>query len=119
MHNAGTVWVHHQCGLWSSEVFIDETNSQLVNLAQAVHRGRRTDCTHCCQQGATLKCFHRECCMEFHLSCARCPGCILLSEAYTILLPRSCSVSCDTLRAVPPASTLSKTNSSRPTWLEG
>lgn len=31
MHNAGTVWVHHQCGLWSSEVFIDETNSQLVS----------------------------------------------------------------------------------------
>lgn len=29
----GIVWIHRQCGLWSSEVYTDESSSELVSHA--------------------------------------------------------------------------------------
>ncbi|XP_059205584.1 histone-lysine N-methyltransferase 2B isoform X2 [Centropristis striata] len=67
-------WAHINCGLWSAEVY--EDNSALMQVHSAVSRGRHLRCDRCGQSGATVGCCLSTCQSNFHFMCARAANCV-------------------------------------------
>ncbi|XP_019745509.1 nucleolar and coiled-body phosphoprotein 1-like isoform X2 [Hippocampus comes] len=76
--DAGERWVHSDCSVWSSRVFLVRGN--LYGLQEAEQLARHTICCWCHQSGAIMGCSHKGCTEYFHYACARPAGCVLNEE---------------------------------------
>lgn len=66
------VWVHEDCVVWSSGVYI--IGARIVGLDTAVWSSTRYKCSICSKNGAMISCLQRGCAEKAHISCARTQG---------------------------------------------
>lgn len=66
------VWVHEDCVVWSSGVYI--IGARIVGLDTAVWSSTRYKCSICSKNGAMISCLQRGCVEKAHISCARTQG---------------------------------------------
>jgi histone-lysine N-methyltransferase MLL3 len=69
------IWVHASCALWSSEVYESVDDGTIHNMEKARARGGQLKCFGCGRPGATLGCFNKSCCRNYHMPCAKACGC--------------------------------------------
>lgn len=83
-------WVHLNCALWSDGVY-EMTNGALMNLDAALQQSLISNCVHCNNTGATVKCFKNRCSNIYHLKCAIAANCMFYknkvfgAQFYTLL----------------------------------
>ncbi|XP_051905459.1 uncharacterized protein LOC127590075 [Hippocampus zosterae] len=82
----GERWVHSDCSVWSSRVFLVRGN--LYGLQEAEQLARHTICCWCHQSGAIMGCSHKGCTEYFHYACARPAGCVLNEENLSLRCSR-------------------------------
>ncbi|XP_028841369.1 transcription factor 20 isoform X2 [Denticeps clupeoides] len=75
-------WVHEDCGVWSTGVFL--VKGRLYGLEEAVRLGRETACTGCHRAGATLGCFFKGCHSKYHYACALQSDCSMNEENFSM-----------------------------------
>lgn len=63
------VWVHEDCVVWSSGVYM--IGARIVGLDAAVWSCSRHKCSICQQYGAIVTCLERGCKIEAHVPCAK------------------------------------------------
>ena len=68
-------WVHLNCALWSEDVY-ETVNGALMNVETALKQSSTLSCTHCNQNGASVRCFKPRCTNVYHLSCAVKDNCV-------------------------------------------
>ncbi|XP_077415435.1 uncharacterized protein LOC144044726 [Vanacampus margaritifer] len=68
-------WVHSDCSVWSSRVFLVRGN--MYGLEEAEQLARDTMCCWCHQSGAIMGCSRKGCTQYFHYACALSSGCVL------------------------------------------
>ncbi|KAK8388323.1 hypothetical protein O3P69_020366 [Scylla paramamosain] len=67
-------WIHLNCALWAEDVY-ETMNGALMNVEAAVKKVASSECEHCQQPGASVKCFKVRCSKVYHLNCAVKEGC--------------------------------------------
>lgn len=70
--NSFEVWVHEDCVVWASGVYIIGT--KIIGLEAAIWSSTRHICSYCLKNGAVVSCLHRgndKCSLESHVSCAK------------------------------------------------
>lgn len=78
-------WVHEDCGVWSTGVFL--VRGKLYGLKEAVLLARQTRCSCCQDAGAIMGCFQKGCSRNFHFSCAVQSGCVLNEDNFSMRCP--------------------------------
>lgn len=78
-------WVHEDCGVWSTGVFL--VRGKLYGLKEAALLARQTICSCCQQTGAIMGCFQKGCSRNFHFSCAVQSGCVLNEDNFSMRCP--------------------------------
>eukprot|EP00742_Colponemidia_sp_Colp-10_P014077 GILJ01015948.1.p1 GENE.GILJ01015948.1~~GILJ01015948.1.p1 ORF type:complete len:413 (-),score=47.78 GILJ01015948.1:160-1335(-) len=68
-------YAHELCALWSPEIYLETTTNKMQNVVKAIKRGRRLNCSHCRQKGASLGCAVVECKKTYHVLCMKLAGC--------------------------------------------
>ncbi|XP_028398675.1 LOW QUALITY PROTEIN: histone-lysine N-methyltransferase 2C-like [Dendronephthya gigantea] len=81
----GHTWCHTCCALWSEFVEQDETN--VKNVAQAVFHAMTQKCEHCNNFGASVSCNDKNCTKKFHYTCASSAGCFQEVKSKMVLCP--------------------------------
>jgi len=76
-------WVHLNCALWSDGVY-ETVNGALMNLEATLQQSLTSQCSHCNQLGATIKCFKARCGSIYHLSCALKDNCVFYKNKTTM-----------------------------------
>jgi len=74
------LWVHAECGVWSSEVWEDINGGILHGVQKARSRGLKLKCSGCARPGATLGCHRANCTANYHFSCAKACGVLFTSQ---------------------------------------
>ncbi|XP_077387062.1 uncharacterized protein LOC144024550 [Festucalex cinctus] len=73
--HVGERWVHSDCSVWSSRVYLVRGN--LYGLEEAEQLALDTMCCWCHQSGAIMGCSRKGCTQYFHYACALPSGCVL------------------------------------------
>ena len=63
------VWLHEDCIIWASGVYIIGT--KIVGLEAAIWSSTRHNCSVCLKNGAMVTCIQRGCNRESHLFCGK------------------------------------------------
>uniref|UniRef100_A0A8K9UHW1 PHD-type domain-containing protein n=1 Tax=Oncorhynchus mykiss TaxID=8022 RepID=A0A8K9UHW1_ONCMY len=85
-HNTNECWIHEDCGIWSTGVFL--VKGKLYGLEEAVRFAQETVskvCSTCHAAGATMGCFQKGCPNKYHYCCAAQSGGKLSCSAYVQL----------------------------------
>ncbi|XP_029622800.1 transcription factor 20 isoform X2 [Salmo trutta] len=85
-HNTNECWIHEDCGIWSTGVFL--VKGKLYGLEEAVRFAQETVCSTCHAAGATMGCFQKGCPNKYHYSCAAQSGCVLNEENFSMRCPK-------------------------------
>uniref|UniRef100_A0A673W8I9 Transcription factor 20-like n=1 Tax=Salmo trutta TaxID=8032 RepID=A0A673W8I9_SALTR len=85
-HNTNECWIHEDCGIWSTGVFL--VKGKLYGLEEAVRFAQETVCSTCLAAGATMGCFQKGCPNKYHYSCAAQSGCVLNEENFSMRCPK-------------------------------
>ncbi|XP_035254449.1 retinoic acid-induced protein 1-like [Anguilla anguilla] len=80
--HSGEFWLHEDCGVWSTGVFL--VRGRLYGLEEAVRLAQGTVCSTCHAAGATLGCFFKGCPNKYHYRCALLSDCVLNEENFTM-----------------------------------
>jgi len=73
-----TTWIHINCLIWSSDVFIKD---YLIEQIQSMlTRSKSATCKHCAKEGASVKCFEKKCEVSFHFGCAYKAKCLFIEN---------------------------------------
>ncbi|XP_055008723.1 uncharacterized protein si:ch211-165g14.1 [Boleophthalmus pectinirostris] len=83
--NLEECWMHEDCGVWSTGVFL--VRGKLYGLKEAALLAQQTTCWLCEESGAIVGCFQRGCCRSFHVSCAVQSGCVLNEDNFSMRCP--------------------------------
>lgn len=83
--NLEECWVHEDCGVWSTGVFL--VRGKLYGLKEAALLAQQTICWCCQDPGAIMGCFQKGCSRNFHFSCAVQSGCVLNEENFSMRCP--------------------------------
>lgn len=83
--NLEECWVHADCGVWSTGVFL--VRGKLYGLKEAALLAQQTVCSSCQETGAIMGCFQKGCSRNFHFSCAVQSGCVLNEENFSMRCP--------------------------------
>lgn len=78
-------WVHEDCSVWSTGVFL--VRGRLYGLKEAATLAQQTICSCCQEAGAIMGCFQKGCSRNFHFSCAVQSGCVLNEENFSMRCP--------------------------------
>ncbi|KAF7690909.1 transcription factor 20 [Silurus meridionalis] len=79
-------WVHEDCSIWSSGVFL--IKGRLYGLEEALRLAQEAVCSCCHRGGATLGCFFKGCSSNYHFPCALQAGCVFNEENFTLRCPK-------------------------------
>ncbi|XP_029492440.1 transcription factor 20-like [Oncorhynchus nerka] len=85
-HNTNECWIHEDCGIWSTGVFL--VKGKLYGLEEAVRFAQETVCSTCHAAGATMGCFQKGCPNKYHYCCAAQSGCVLNEENFSMRCPK-------------------------------
>ncbi|XP_061701073.1 uncharacterized protein LOC133513962 [Syngnathoides biaculeatus] len=85
-------WVHSDCTVWSSQVFLVRGN--LYGLEEAEQLARATICCWCQRSGAIMGCSHKGCAGYFHYTCALSSGCVLNEDNLSLRCPQHHMTQC-------------------------
>ncbi|KAL0993343.1 hypothetical protein UPYG_G00106390 [Umbra pygmaea] len=85
-HNTSERWIHEDCGIWSTGVFL--VKGKLYGLDEAVRLAQDTVCSTCHSAGATMGCFQKACPTKYHYICAALAGCVLNEENFSMRCPK-------------------------------
>ncbi|CAG2103662.1 unnamed protein product [Medioppia subpectinata] len=81
------VWVHEDCIVWSSGVYL--IGHRVRHLEEVISESNESFCTKCKLSGATLGCLQKSCnTSQFHYLCAKEKGCELDDENFSLLCPK-------------------------------
>lgn len=83
--NLEECWVHEDCGVWSTGVFL--VRGKLYGLKEAALLAQQTICSCCQDTGAIMGCFQKGCSRNFHFSCAVQSGCVLNEDNFSMRCP--------------------------------
>ncbi|KAG7506203.1 transcription factor 20-like [Solea senegalensis] len=75
-------WIHEDCGIWSTGVFL--VRGKLYGLEEAARLAQETVCSACQQTGAIMGCFQKGCSRNYHYICAIHSGCALNEENFSM-----------------------------------
>ncbi|CAL8264812.1 unnamed protein product [Gadus morhua 'NCC'] len=75
-------WVHEDCGVWSTGVFL--VRGRLYGLKEAARGTRDVVCCECHESGAIMGCFQKGCSLNYHYRCAISSGCLLNEENFSM-----------------------------------
>ncbi|KAJ7989473.1 hypothetical protein DPEC_G00304910 [Dallia pectoralis] len=84
-HNTNERWIHEDCGIWSTDVFL--VKGKLYGLEEAVSLAQETVCSTCHATGATMGCIQKGCPNKYHYTCALESGCVLNEENFSMRCP--------------------------------
>lgn len=85
-------WVHEDCSVWSTGVFL--VRGKLYGLREAALLAQQTICSCCQETGAIMGCFQKGCSRNFHFSCAVQSGCVLNEDNFSMRCPDHKSKPC-------------------------
>ncbi|CAG2169569.1 unnamed protein product [Oppiella nova] len=86
-NNETEVWVHEDCIVWSSGVYL--IGHRVRHLEEVISESSESFCTKCKLSGATLGCLQKSCnTSQFHYLCAKEKGCELDDENFSLLCPK-------------------------------
>uniref|UniRef100_A0A3P8YT84 PHD-type domain-containing protein n=1 Tax=Esox lucius TaxID=8010 RepID=A0A3P8YT84_ESOLU len=85
-HNTSERWIHEDCGIWSTGVFL--VKGKLYGLEEAVRLAQETVCSTCHAAGATMGCIQKGCPNKYHYTCALQSGCVLNEENFSMRCPK-------------------------------
>ncbi|XP_017297503.1 transcription factor 20-like isoform X2 [Kryptolebias marmoratus] len=91
-------WVHEDCSIWAAGVFL--VQGKLYGLEEAARLAQETICSSCRQTGAIMGCFQKNCCRNYHSTCAVQSGCVLNEDNFSMRCPehKNKSFSCPSRR---------------------
>ncbi|CAL8270662.1 unnamed protein product [Lota lota] len=75
-------WVHEDCGVWSTGVFL--VRGHLYGLKEASKVTRDVVCCGCHESGAIMGCLQKGCMLNYHYRCAISSGCLLNEENFSM-----------------------------------
>lgn len=78
-------WIHEDCGVWSTGVFL--VRGKVYGLKEAATLAQQTICSSCQQTGAIMGCFQKGCSRNFHYACAIQSGCVLYEDNFSMRCP--------------------------------
>ncbi|CAL8302607.1 unnamed protein product [Merluccius merluccius] len=76
------LWVHEDCGVWSTGVFL--VKGRLYGLKEASEVAKDVVCCGCHESGAIMGCFQKGCMLNYHYRCAISSGCLLNEENFSM-----------------------------------
>ncbi|KAK7939943.1 hypothetical protein WMY93_003269 [Mugilogobius chulae] len=80
--NLEECWMHEDCGVWSTGVFL--VRGKVYGLKEAALLAQQTTCCLCLESGAIVGCFQKGCSRTFHVSCAVQSGCALNEDNFSM-----------------------------------
>ncbi|XP_061604489.1 uncharacterized protein LOC133465563 isoform X2 [Phyllopteryx taeniolatus] len=89
-------WVHSDCSVWSSQIFLVRGN--LYGLEEAEQLARATMCCWCQRSGAIMGCSHKGCTGYFHYTCSLFSGCALNEDNLSLRCSQHNMTKCQQLR---------------------
>ncbi|XP_061556366.1 uncharacterized protein LOC133414772 [Phycodurus eques] len=89
-------WVHSDCSVWSSQVFLVRGN--LYGLEEAEQLARATMCCWCQRSGAIMGCSHKGCTGYFHYTCSLFSGCALNEDNLSLRCSQHNMTKCQQLQ---------------------